>query len=446
MSGFARRLATAAAVVLVAGVVVATADRFREQVDLTAERSLTLSTETRRVLGAVDDRVRITAFLARADPARVSVSSLLSRFRRENPRISYRVLDPADAPAEAARLGIDPVFGGVAVRRADDVEVAPVPSEQDITAAVARVLRPGSPLLCYATGHGQPDVDATVSDGWASAAELLGANGYRLEEANLLAGEEMGESCDALVLVNPTARLEAGETAIVEYLAAGGDALVLTDPASTVDLEAILGPYGLGIDRGIVFEGDPNHRFPDDPARPIVLEYRTPSPIARRLPPTFFPGVQRVTVEDDPGAGLAVVGVATTTDQSYLEKRPLEPAFDPGEDVRGPIVIAAAADKSEARSPGDGGVVRTRVVVVGDADFSTNSFIGEAGNGALLVRSLDWLTLDQDLVSVSPNIALTRPLDLSEGRLAYARFLTVGVVPALFLIGGAFVWLFRRAR
>jgi ABC-type uncharacterized transport system involved in gliding motility auxiliary subunit len=91
-------------------------------------------------------------------------------------------------------------------------------------------------------------------------------------------------------------------------------------------------------------------------------------------------------------------------------------------------------------------VRRTRVVVVGDVDFATNDFVDQAGNAALLVRSLDWLTLGEDLVTVSANLARPRPLDLTAGRLSYARFLTAVLVPALFLLAGAVVWAVRRSR
>jgi hypothetical protein len=83
---------------------------------------------------------------------------------------------------------------------------------------------------------------------------------------------------------------------------------------------------------------------------------------------------------------------------------------------------------------------------MGDTDFALNGVIGEGGNSRLLVQALDWLTLQEDLVSVSAHIAGLRSLDLTEARTTYARLLTAGVTPILFLLGGGMVWAWRRGR
>ena len=79
-------------------------------------------------------------------------------------------------------------------------------------------------------------------------------------------------------------------------------------------------------------------------------------------------------------------------------------------------------------------------------DWATNAYVNQAGNATLLVQALDWLTLDEDLVSVSPNVPRLRALELTESRARYARLLTGGIVPGLFLLAGALVWAVRRGR
>jgi hypothetical protein len=54
-------------------------DDHRLQLDLTAERSLTLSDQTMRVLGRLDRNVRLTAVLHRSDPTRVNAASQIGR-------------------------------------------------------------------------------------------------------------------------------------------------------------------------------------------------------------------------------------------------------------------------------------------------------------------------------------------------------------------------------
>jgi ABC-type uncharacterized transport system involved in gliding motility auxiliary subunit len=193
-----------------------------------------------------------------------------------------------------------------------------------------------------------------------------------------------------------------------------------------------------------VFEGDAEAVIAGDEVSPIVRRYSSASPVVRRLPPTYFPGVQEVTVDDEPTVpGLTTSRLADTSELSYLETEPLQPAFDPDDDRAGPVTIAAAADQSRIEGSD---VRRTRAVVIGDVDFASNAFVAEAGNARLLLQAVSWLTETEDLAALSSNIPSDRPLRLTDARLSYARLLTIGIVPALFLLSGALVWAVRRRR
>lgn len=444
MISFRRRLLYTALILGVLGLADFGVSRLRFSWDATAGKSQTLTKETIEVVRGFKTPVRAEAFFSRDDPGRVAAGTLLLQYRRLNRRIDFRLLDPLASPTEAQRLGIDPVFGGIALARGDQVERAQTPTEQDVTAALARLLRGKPRRVCLVGGHGEADPKSTLDDGFAAPAALLESNGYQVTLIDLLTNPSVPRTdCEALILANPRSPLGEAEKALAEYLGDTGRALILTDPKSTVDLNPLLKPYGLGIVRGIVLEGDPERRFPDDPTRPVVFSYRSPNPIVRRMPPTFFPGVQAVTTGGEDISGLVTSALARTSENSYLEKEPIEPSFAEGTDLPGPITVAAAADLSANI---EGKVVRTRIVVFGDVDFASNGFVGEAGNSALLIRSLDWAILEEDLVTVSSNLPAVRPIDMTEGRINYARLLLSGIVPGLFLLMGGFVWAFRRSR
>jgi ABC-type uncharacterized transport system involved in gliding motility auxiliary subunit len=435
MRGRLARTAAVLAAIVAVGFAVSGSPRLY---DLTEERSLTLTAQTIGVLDRLDRDVEVTAFLRRDEPGRVEAAALLDRYADESGRLDWEVVDPDDSPGEVARLGIDPILGGVAVHAGDDVEQAASATEQDLTAALARLVREGDAEVCITTGHGEPQLRA--------ASASLEREGYVVTIVDLLATAEVPASCTALVLASPTEPLGDAGDAIASWTADEGRLLVLTDPVADVDLDELLEPYALGVGRGIVFEGDAAGVIGGDVTSPIVRTYSSGHPIVRRLAPTYFPAVQAVLVDDDAAAGvpgLTVSRLADTSAASYLETAPVEATFDPAVDTPGPVTVAAAAERS--RNDGER-IRRTRVVVVGDVDFASNSFLGEAGNETLLVRAVAWLTLDEDLLALSPNLAEDRPLRLTDARLRYARVLTAGVVPALFVLGGALVWALRRGR
>jgi hypothetical protein len=407
--------------------------------DLTDERSLTLTTQSRRVIGGLTDDVEMTAFLRRDEPGRVEAATLLDRYAKESHHIDWRLVDPDDAPGDAARLGVDPVFGGVAVAVGREVEVAPSATEQELTSALSRLQRGRAAILCLTTGHGEVELPA--------AAALLQRDGFEIETIDLLVRPTIPAQCTAVVLASPAAPLGRAAPALGRWVADDGKLLLLADPAAPEsDLTLLLEPLGLSLERGLVFEGDPEAVVAGDVTAPIVRTYSSGHPIVRRMAPTYFPGVQGVEVDDAVAAtvpGLTVTRLADSSPAAYLETEPIVASFDPTEDRAGPITVAAAAD----RSANDGSSIsRTRVVVVGDVDFATDAFLGEAGNAALLQRAVGWLTLGQDLAAISPNLPADRPLRLTDARVTYARLLTSGVVPALFLLVGVMVWAARRAR
>ena len=135
--------------------------------------------------------------------------------------------------------------------------------------------------------------------------------------------------------------------------------------------------------------------------------------------------------------------LAETSPLSYLETEPLTSAFDPATDTGGPVAVAAAAERSRLEPEA---VRRSRVVVVGDVDFATNAVVQQAGNSTFLVRSMDWLTLDDQLVVLSANLPKDRSIVLTRGRITYARFVSLALLPGLFLVAGAVVWVVRRGR
>lgn len=413
------------------------ANAWRRHYDLTAEQTLTLSPATRSVIASLDRRVEITSFVRRNDPARVAMTNLLSRYRRLDRRISFRVLDPDEAPSEAERLGVDPVTGGTAVASGDDREIGPTPTEQDVTAALARLLRPGDPRVCLTAGHGEPR--------HGRLRDLLAERGYGVSDIDLLRDARVPDDCAVVVVAAPTTQPSPDAMAALgRRIERGGSrVLVLADPGGTADLSALSAPLGMVPEKGLVLEGNEANRLPDDPFRPIISEYRSAHPIVRRLPAIVLPTVQGVLADEGTREGLTVSALARTSVQSYLARRPGSPSFDENEDLPGPIVVAAAADMSENR---DGRVVRTRMVVVGDGDFVSDDFLDVGANAAFVTRAIDWLALDDDIVAVEANIPALRPIALTEARITYARLLGAGIVPAFFLLGGAILWAIRRGR
>ncbi|HUS62624.1 MAG TPA: Gldg family protein, partial [Acidimicrobiales bacterium] len=367
-----RRLLVTAAVLVALVAVDGLLQTTRRSFDLTAERTLTLTDQTLEVARAVKDRVEITALIPRTE-RRAEAASLLGRYRQANRRISWTIVDPIESPGRLRALGVDPIVDAVAIRRGSDIEKGPTLSEQDVTSALARIVRDRSPAACFSAGHGEAAIDDSTEVGLASMADQLRANGYRPSAVDLVRGD-VPSDCDVLIVLAPVAGVPSGLDA---WLDKGRPALVLTDPgdAGSAEVFDVVRGYGIDVRRGAVLEGDPEQRLLDDLSTALPRDHRSASPVARRLPPVLFPGAWGLVESSLPSAFAepTVVPVVRTSTLSYLETDPANASFDPESDLAGPVTLVMAADVSENVG---GRVRRTRLVVTGDADFATNTFIG----------------------------------------------------------------------
>ena len=380
---------------------------------------------------------------------RAEAATLLSRYRRANHRITFRILDPALVPGEAERLGVTEI-GSAAVQDPTDpdrIEVAQYTIEIDLTSAIARLVRGIDATVCFTTGHGERQTDDRTREGLSEAREILVRNGYRTRAINLLARPEI-EGCDAAVIAAPSSSLAPeARRALDAYLRSGGKAFLMSDPDADGDLTPVGRPWGIRFIRGVVLEADPGSHLPGDVTAPIVSRYAGGSPPVRGLGPTFFPRAMGVEARETGDPGLSVTAVALTSPLAYLDTEDVA-SFDPAVDRRGPVAIGAAADASEVEGRGTERprIRRTRVFAWGDVDFVSNAYISEAANARLWVQGVDWLTQPEDLVAAVPNFPKVRELNLTEARSRYLLTLQAGLIPGLFLVAGALVWVVRRGR
>lgn len=448
-----RRLALGASVVLVVVLVNVVASSSRAQVDLSANRRFTLSPETRAVVNAVESRLDITAFLNASGGAARDARFLLSRFRELNRQIEYEIVDPDERPSEARRFGITAYatvvleYGG---RRAD----APQVTEPDLATAILRLLRRRTPTVCITTGHGEAALDDEGPAGLSKVATLLEQNAYRARVLDLVREGDVPDECEVVWLAGPRVALTPRETdALRRYQREAGKLLVLASPLSEANVNPLLEPYGVAFLGGVV--ADPDRSASVDPTDVVAEEFPTANPVMDGIPRLQLPvtGGLLVAPEAELDAGLTVSTLAVSSGAAWVESTP-DAGFAPGPgDLPGPVVLAAAADDSrieagaEERIAGERpGIVRTRLVVTGSAEWPTNLLLDRLGNRRLLVGALGWLTQEEELLTVATRLPGPRPLPWTAERQRQTLFVTVGLVPGLVVLAGLVSWRWRERR
>src|SRR5690606_21257784 len=85
-----------------------------------------------------------------------------------------------------------------------------------------------------------------------------------------------------------------------------------------------------------------------------------------------------------------------------------------------------------------------RVIVLGDGDFLSNSFLGNGGNREFGQRAFDWLLGDDAQILVPDRSAPDRELRLSQRALGLTALGFLVVLPLLLVAAGLLVWWRRR--
>jgi ABC-type uncharacterized transport system involved in gliding motility auxiliary subunit len=86
------------------------------------------------------------------------------------------------------------------------------------------------------------------------------------------------------------------------------------------------------------------------------------------------------------------------------------------------------------------------VIVTGDTDFLSNQFIGNGSNLDLGLDMLNWLSFDDNLISISPRSAIDTRLDLSPNQQMIIAVAFLILLPMVLLGSGLRIWLVRRKR
>jgi ABC-type uncharacterized transport system involved in gliding motility auxiliary subunit len=434
--------------------------RYPLRFDLTEAGVYSLSEATVTMLKRLDRPVRIVFF---HDPMMRETVELYELMAAQTPRLTVEFHDPMINPAQARMLGVS--FAGTSVLESEGRRLqVNGGSETDIANGILRVSQSATQLVCFLDGHGEPDPFSLESHdhhegtaghshglgaryvlherhGMAKARHALETLNYKVEKILLLKRADALDGCAVLVVAGPKVALLPREVAAVKaYLAAGGHGFFMLDPFVRTELEPVLQDYGVVVDDGIVI--DQASHFWADVASPAVSDHNRHQ-ITRDLPLTFFPGARSLSPTLQRVPGTSVVPLVNSSRNSWNQADPERVGFVQGRDRPGPATLMVVALRRVGPGP-DGatssGGARSRIAVVGDSDFATNSFFHIMGNGMLFLNTINYLGAQENLIGLQPRTADLPRVNLTNRQMKGTFVLSVILVPAVLALVGTVVW------
>jgi hypothetical protein len=431
--------------------------------DLTASKAFTPAPEVEQLVRDLRADVDLVYFFQKADPAGRNAKLLVELLGRVSPRLHVRTIDPDQYPGVASRYQVRGYNVAVLDSGGRRVLVNST-SDRDIGLGILRVTRAEAKTVCFAVGHGEYDIDnmeyhthfegagGHSHSGEGSVVVLMEQHGFgrvrRALEGLGLATRKVALStagrvppeCTVLVDGGPRTRSTPPEVeALSDYLSRGGATLLLLDLGFPVDpsLAGLLGRMGLRVGEGLV--DDPAEHYFTDEQMVAVTSY-PPHPITQGLALSFFPGVR--PLELVPAApGVSAEPLALSSAESFVRPLRAGPPDGAVPTRRGQRLLAAASSGTLGQDPAS---KPFRAVVIGDADFASNSFFPYMSNADLLLSSLAWLAREERASTLKPAVEVLPRVSLT-GRQVNGIFAAmVLVLPGLAALAGGLLWWRRR--
>ncbi|MBN8730711.1 MAG: GldG family protein [Acidobacteria bacterium] len=424
------------------------AQRHNKSLDTTSNKKFSLSDQTEKIIRGLKADAKITLFDKQSSFQQAR--DLLDRYDALSPKLTVDYIDPDKSP-QAARANAVSRYGTIYIDANGKREEAKAISEEEISGAFVRALKGGKRTVCAVSGSGEHSLESPDRTGYAQFKELMEKNNYQTQMISLIEKAEVPKECTVVMVGGPRFDyLPPAVTALKSYVENGGRALIMLDPplqlgkeqvSPNAALQAALKEWGVTMNADLVLDTSGiGQLFGFSAAVPLVANYEGHA-IVRDLREvtTAFPMTR--SIEASNGAKTTVEKLFSTSAKSYatssLDKAEID--INPDKDKAGPFTLAVAGTYNTGKENLSG-----RFVVVGSSQWTGNSILKFNGNPDLAMNMLNWLSSDEDLISIRPKEPENRPLNMSAAQMRVVFFLSVLFLPLAIVASGVSVWWRRR--
>jgi ABC-type uncharacterized transport system involved in gliding motility auxiliary subunit len=423
------------------------ASRYTRHWDLTPNKNYSLSPQTQKVVKNLNRDVTIYVFdRERAFRER---RDLLDQYASASRRITIRYVDPDRDPGLAKQVGVRS-YGSVFVSSGDRHLEASAATEEAITNALLKLLK-GQKTVYFVQGHGERDLDSGERTGYQRVKKDIENENSQVKTLVLLQKLEIPSDCTMLVIAGPRSDYTDPEIeTIKKYLSGGGRAMFMLDPGVDVpNLTKLLAEWSVTPRNDLVIDQNPvAQMFGTDPSMPLIIKYGS-GPIVQPLQrmATLFPLTRSFDTSKGSGGAATTDALCETSSDSFGVKdfnpKMRQVAFRPNIDIKGPLTVAVSATLTNASSGTSENKLQGRLVALGTSLMPANAYLGFQGNRDLFMNMIDWLSAEEDLISIRPKPPESQHLSLTAAQMN-GLLLRVAIVPLVILALGIMVWWGRR--
>lgn len=436
-----------------------------------SDQKFTLSPRTLAVLDSLTNKVEITLYFSRDEDLYSTLADLLNEYQAHSRgMLSVRIVDYLREPAAAQELSAKYKQLGsstnVVIFSCEgklpriipsdalmEVQLEQIQSDEPnklafrrkplsfrgevlFTGALLAVTNPKPFKAYYLEGNGEHPLDNSKTS-YSSFVGILRQNYIDVQPLMLLGTNAVPADCELLIIAGANILSPAEIETIDHYLNEGGRLFAsfnfgITNTQSGLAKE--LRRFGVNVGERVV---DPVLTSPESPGDDVIVIHFTANPAVNALTGSKIQMIRPLEISklDSSGPGIDtrhVDEIASTGDHAYLISE------SPSKGRILPLMVAVSDTAVKQRGS-------TRLLVVGDSLFLTDTRIESAANRELASLAANWL-LERDVLlkGVGPRPVTEYRLVVSKGRMQNVQLILLVAMPGAILLVGGLVWLRRR--
>lgn len=442
--------------------------------DFTKEKLYTLSDESKEQISQVTQNVTIYFFGYDEESTTVT---LAKQYHDVNDKITIQIIDTSERPDLAAQYNVSTTSQLVAVQATERYKIIDSSemykydsstyqtidiTEQKLTNAILDVTIAQKPQIYFLAGHGEYGIDSSSPMG--TLATYIENDVNDVNTIDLLTSD-MPETCDVLVIANPTSDFTDLETEKIQnYINAGGKIVWMQDPyvftsnwteeTTYPNITKILSQFGISFSSGVICEestenmiaGTPDLIIPQMTYNGIVKDLYTDGTIA------LLDSGKINTVSDEELEALGVTAspfLQSTESSFYREDINSDISQKLDSDEEGPFVLAEILTKKIDDN------TESTLVAYSNALFATNYTVQISGsigtpisireNKDIILNTIAYLSDREDSIRIRKDTGLVsfEAITEKENRIVLWIIFTI---PIIIIIAGIVISIVRKRK
>ncbi len=416
--------------------------QYRWQLDLSAYQRNSLNEASIKILKQLEDDIEIIVFINNNSRLRKAIQILISRYQQHKNNIHLQFTNPDTDPEQARALGISS-NGELLINYQGRQERLQQINEQTLSNALLRLARSNDHWLVFSSGHGERSPHNEQDYNYSEFTQRLNNKGLRIQTLSLDNQTTIPDNTTVFIIASPQNDFSATETkAIHNFLNKGGNILWLLDPGSLHGLESVAEHLDITVLPGHIIDANTQKFGIEQVDFVVANSYPSGSLTDNFSQFTVFPQVAAIKYGHN--KQFQASPFLKSLDSSWTETGPFKGHIKynaNSEEQLGPFNYGIALTKAAATAQ-----QQQRIIVIGDSDFLSNTFIGNGGNLELGLNIINWLTHDDQLIQIRPIEAADRQLALHDWQIISIAMLFIFALPLSLCIAATTIWLKRRRK